>query len=227
VPAASSQSNIKACDRRELLVMLRANFGLRLRAALGLLASPLLFWAMIANAQPPQPSELTPAGEYQIGPGDTLQVFVWRQPELSVTVPVRPDGRISTPLVEDAIAVGKTPTQLAREIESVLSEFVREPEVNIIVQNFVGTFGAQIRVLGEVVQPKSVAYRERMTLMDVITEVGGLTRFAAGKRARLVRSVNGESQEMRIRLDKLMKGDVELNIAMRPGDVVIVPQAAF
>jgi polysaccharide export outer membrane protein len=112
-------------------------------------------------------------------------------------------------------------------MEQVLSEFVREPEVNIIVQGFVGTFGAQIRVLGEVLQPKSVPYRERMTLMDVITEVGGLTRFAAGKRARLMRTVNGETQEMRIRLDKLMEGDIELNIAMRPGDVIVVPQAVF
>jgi polysaccharide biosynthesis/export protein len=197
--------------------------------AVALLAALLLLAAgsVYAQQQPPSGASTSPDGEYLIGPGDTLQVFVWRQPELSVTVPVRPDGRISTPLVEDALAVGKTPTQLAREMEQVLSEFVREPEVNIIVQGFVGTFGAQIRVLGEVLQPKSVPYRERMTLMDVITEVGGLTRFAAGKRARLMRTVNGETQEMRIRLDKLMEGDIELNIAMRPGDVIVVPQAVF
>jgi polysaccharide export outer membrane protein len=196
---------------------------------LGLFAAAFLLISGVATGQPTRqaPSGETAASDYLIGPGDTLQVFVWRQPDLSVTVPVRPDGRISTPLVEDLVAVGKTPTQLAREIEKVLSEFVREPEVNVIVQGFVGTFATQIRVLGEVLQPKNVPYRERMTLMDVITEVGGLTKFAAGNRARLVRTVNGKPQETRLRLDKLMKGAIELNIPMQPGDVVVVPAAVF
>jgi polysaccharide export outer membrane protein len=190
-----------------------------------------------SSAQPESPAAQSPAvpaaatasptGEYLIGPGDTLQIFVWRQPDLSVTVPVRPDGRISTPLVEDVVAVGKTPTELKREIESVLSEFVRSPEVNVIVQNFVGTPGAQIRVLGQATRPSSVPYREGMTLLDVLIEVGGLTQFAAGNRSRLVRTVDGRSQETRIRLDDLIQGELDKNVAMRPGDVVIIPEAIF
>src|SRR5690606_17216552 len=136
--------------------------------------------------------------DYQIGPGDQLNIFVWRQDELSASVPVRPDGKISTPLVEDMVAVGKTPTELARDIEEVLSEYIRSPEVTVIVQGFVGTFGAQIRVLGEVVNPGSIAYRERMTLLDVLLEVGGLTQFAAGNRAKLVRSTEEGTEEQRV-----------------------------
>ncbi len=167
-------------------------------------------------------------GEYLIGPGDSLQVFVWRQPDLSVTVPVRPDGKISTPLVEDVVAVGKTPTQLAREIEQMLSQFVRAPQVNVIVQGFVGTFGEQIRVLGQAAQPHAIPYRERMTLMDVVIEAGGLTDFAAGNRSRVVRTVNGQTQEIRVRLDDLIKkGKMDQNMAMRPGDVLIIPEAVF
>jgi polysaccharide biosynthesis/export protein len=169
-----------------------------------------------------------PADDYLIGPGDTLEVFVWRQPELSVTVPVRPDGRISTPLVEDIAVVGKTPTQLAREMEQVLSEFIRGPEVNIIVKGFVGLLSSQIRVLGEVGQPRSVPFRDGMTLLDALIEVGGLTQFAAGNRSRLVRTTNGRSDDVRIRLDDLMKkGKIEENMVLRPGDVIIVPAAVF
>lgn len=167
-------------------------------------------------------------GDYLIGPGDTLQVFVWRQPELSVTVPVRPDGRISTPLIEDLVAVGKTPTELSREMEQALSEYIRSPEVNVIVQGFVGTFGDQIRVIGQASQPRAVPYRERMTLLDVMIEVGGLSRFAAGNRARVVRTVDGRSREMRVRLDDLLsRGRIEENMLMQPGDVVIIPEAVF
>jgi polysaccharide export outer membrane protein len=182
------------------------------------------------SLQPDQPvaAVASETGEYQIGPGDTLEIFVWRQPELSVSVPVRPDGRISTPLVEDIVAVGKAPSQLAREIESVLSEFIRSPEVNVIVQDFVGTFGEQIRVLGQAVQPHAIPYRERMTLLDAIIEAGGLTEFAAANRSRILRTVGGESQEIRVRLDDLMnKGKLSENVLMRPGDVVIIPEAVF
>jgi polysaccharide export outer membrane protein len=168
------------------------------------------------------------SGEYLIGPGDTLEIFVWRQPDLSVTIPVRPDGRISTPLVEDLVAVNKTPTQLAGEIESRLAEYIRSPEVNVIVQGFVGTPGAQVRVLGQAGQPRSIPYRDRMTLLDVIIEAGGLTEFAAGNRSRVVRTVNGRSQEIRVRLDNLVnRGDVEENMLMQPGDIVIIPEAVF
>lgn len=166
--------------------------------------------------------------DYQIGPGDTLEVFVWRQPELSVTVPVRPDGRISTPLVEDVVAVGKTPSQLAREIAAGLSEYIRAPEVNIIVRNFVGTFSEQIRVLGQAVQPRAIPYRERMTLIDAIIEAGGLTQFAAGNRSRLIRTAGGLTEERRVRLDDLInKGRLQENVVLQPGDVVIIPEAVF
>ena len=168
------------------------------------------------------------ANEYIIGPGDRLSVFVWRNEDISVTVPVRPDGKISTPLVEDMQAVGKTPTQLARDIEGVLAAFVRMPQVNIIVEEFVGTFGEQIRVVGQAAEPQALAYRERLTLLDVMIEVGGLTEFASGNRARVVRNENGQSREIRVRLDDLMNdGDMTQNLAMRPGDVVIIPGSFF
>jgi polysaccharide export outer membrane protein len=177
-----------------------------------------------AAQQPPAAS----SSEYLIGPGDSLQVFVWGHPDLSVTVQVRPDGRVTTPLIEDLGAVGKTPTQLGNEMEKILSEFIRTPEVNVIVQGFVGTFGNQIRVLGQAAQPRAVPYRDKMTLLDVMTEVGGLTQFAAGNRARVVRTVDGETKEMRVRLqDLLNRGKMKENIDMQPGDVVIIPEAIF
>lgn len=168
-------------------------------------------------------------GEYIIGPGDTLQVFVWRNPDISATVPVRPDGRISTPLVEDMVAVGKTPTQLARDIETVLEEYIRSPQVNIIVEGFVGTFGEQIRVVGQAAEPRALPFRDRMTLLDVMIEVGGLTEFAAGNRARVVRQTgDGATEEIRVRLHDLMnRGDIRHNMLMRPGDVVIIPESFF
>ncbi len=168
------------------------------------------------------------ANEYIIGPGDRINVFVWRNEDISVTVPVRPDGKISTPLVEDMQAVGKTPTQLARDIEVVLAEFVRMPQVNVIVVEFVGTFGEQIRVVGQAAEPQALAYRERLTLLDVMIEVGGLTEFASGNRARVVRSENGQRREIRVRINDLLNdGDMDQNIAMRPGDVVIIPGSFF
>jgi len=166
--------------------------------------------------------------EYRIGPGDQLQVFVWRNPEISVTVPVRPDGRISTPLVEDMVAVGKTPSELARDIEQVLAKYVRTPIVTVIVTGFVGTFNQQIRVVGQAANPKALSYREKMTLLDVMIEVGGLAQFAAGNRATLVRHVNGQEQVLKVRLEDLMKkGDISANLAMRPGDILIIPEARF
>lgn len=201
------------------------------RIAASVLATLLLTIALsfsVTGQERSPPPTASPAGDYLIGPGDVLQIFVWREPELSVEVPVRPDGRISTPLVEDMVAVGKSPTQLARDIEGVLSEVIRSPQVNVIVQSFLGTSGDQIRVLGQVTEPSSIPFRERMTLMDVMIEVGGLTNFAAGNRSRVVRNTNGRSEEIRVRLDDLLKkGRVEHNMPMRPGDVVIVPEAVF
>jgi polysaccharide export outer membrane protein len=206
-----------------------------LRVRFGQLATIVLLASLLggcggtpARLDIPTAASASETGEYLIGPGDTLQIFVWGQPELSVTVPVRPDGRVSTPLIEDLVAVGKTPTQLAQEMEGVLAEYLRSPEVNVIVQEFVGTFGTQIRVLGQVVRPGVVPYRERMTLLDVMIEVGGLTQFAAGNRSRLVRTVDGTSQEFRVRVDDLVnEGRIEENVAMQPGDIVIVPEAVF
>jgi polysaccharide export outer membrane protein len=185
--------------------------------------------AQTSSAQPPESAPAPSTGsEYRIGAGDTLQVFVWRQPDLTVTVPVRPDGRISTPLVEDLVAVGKTPTELAHEIEYALSQYVRSPEVNVIVQKFVGTFGDQIRVLGQAAQPKNVPYRDGLTLLDVMVEVGGLTQFAAGNRSHVVRNEGGKSKEIHVRLNDLVnKGKIRENIPMKPGDVVIIPEAVF
>ncbi len=166
--------------------------------------------------------------DYRIGPGDSLQVFVWRNPEISVTVPVRPDGRISTPLVEDMVAVGKTPTQLARDVEQVLSRYIRSPTVTVIVSGFVGTFGEKIRVAGQAAQPQSLAYREQMTLLDVMIEVGGLGEFAAGNKARIARWVDGQRQVIPVRIaDLLEEGDISANVFMLPGDILIIPESVF
>ncbi|MFM8356745.1 MAG: XrtA/PEP-CTERM system exopolysaccharide export protein [Gammaproteobacteria bacterium] len=169
------------------------------------------------------------SNDYLIGPGDTLRVFVWRNPDISATVPVRPDGKISTPLVEDMIAVGKSPSRLARDIEEVLKEYIKSPKVNVIVEQFVGTFGEQIRVVGQAAEPKSLPYRDSMTLLDVMIEVGGLAPFAAGNRARVVRkSADGSAEEIKVRLDDLLnKGAIDQNIAVKPGDVIIVPESVF
>ena len=169
-----------------------------------------------------------PGPDYIIGPGDTLQIFVWRNPELSTSVPVRPDGRISTPLVEDVQAIGKTPTALARDLENVLKQYVQEPIVNVIVTGFIGPFGQQVRVVGEAARPQAIPYRANMSVLDVMIAVGGLTRFAAGNRAIIYRSIEGKDETQRVRLDDLLKdGDVSANIKVLPGDVVIIPQSWF
>lgn len=178
------------------------------------------------RSKKPDVSVESASAQYLIGPGDTLNVFVWRNPELSVTVPVRPDGRISTPLVEDMQAVGKTPSQLARDMEAALSNFVKTPQVNIIVTQFVGTFAEQIRVVGQATQPKALAYRRHMTVLDVMIEVGGLTKGAAGNRAKILRRSNGQQQEIRVRLDDLLnQGKTAENVEMLPGDVLFIPES--
>lgn len=198
--------------------------GSRLWLAAVLLASG------VASAASPPAAAGSPGGggtEYIIGPGDILQVFVWRNPDLSVTVPVRPDGKISTPLVEDMPAVGKTPTSLARDIEKVLSEYVRTPEVNIIVTQPASAFN-QVKVIGQVQKPAAVPYREGMTVLDALLAVGGLSTFAAGDRGKLVRIVDGKQTEVRVKLDKLVNsGDMSQNLPLRPGDVLVVPASRF
>lgn len=191
----------------------------------GLLASH----AVAQTAAPPvaAPAPTAIADDYIIGPGDSLQVFVWRNPELSVTVPVRPDGKISTPLVENMVAIGKSPSQLARDIETVLSEFVRSPQVNVIVGNAVSTF-SQVKVVGQVRTPQALPYREGLRVLDVVLATGGLTDFAAANRAKIVRVVNGKNTEIRVKLGNLMnKGDLAQNRELKPGDVFIIPQSVF
>lgn len=174
--------------------------------------------------QPPVQDE---SNQYLIGPGDTLQIFVWRNPELSTTVPVRPDGQISTPLVENMVAVGKTPSQLARNMETVLAEYVRSPKVNVIVTEPVSTF-SQVKVVGQVAKPQALPYREGMTVLDVVLAVGGLGPYASGNRAKLVREENGKQKEIRVKLaDLLNRGDMEQNMAVKPGDVLVVPESMF
>ena len=165
---------------------------------------------------------------YRIAPGDSVQIFVWRNPEVSTTVPVRPDGLLSAPLLEEVPAAGKTPAELARDLEAELSTYLRDPLVTVIVSSFVGTFREQIHVLGEATQPRALLYRDSMTLLDVMIEVGGLTDFADGDNATLVRLEDGEEKEYRLRLDDLIRdGDITANVDMRPGDVIIVPEAWF
>jgi polysaccharide biosynthesis/export protein len=165
--------------------------------------------------------------EYVIGPGDTLQVFVWRNPELSVSVPVRPDGKVSTPLVDDMVAVGKTSTQLARDIENVLTEFIRTPQVTVLISNAMSTY-SQVQVIGQVKTPQALPYRDGMRLLDVILAVGGLNEFAAANRTKLIRRVGDKEVETRVKLGNLMNsGDMSQNVELLPGDVVIVPQSMF
>jgi len=167
------------------------------------------------------------ATQYLIGPGDQLQIFVWNHPELSPTVPVRPDGRISTPLVENMVAVRKTPMQLARDIENVLTEYIRSPKVNVIVTQAQSAF-SQVKVVGQVAHPQAVPFHEGMTVLDVVLQVGGLAQYAAGNRARIVRTENGQTQEIRIKLaDLTQRGDMKQNLPVQPGDVIVVPQSFF
>jgi polysaccharide export outer membrane protein len=153
---------------------------------------------------------------------------VWEHEELSTTVQVRPDGKLSTPLVEDLQAAGRTPSQLARDIETVLLEYVRAPVVTVIMQEFRGDIAQQVRVVGQAVEPRALQYRDGMTVLDVIIEVGGLSEFAAGNRAKIVRRSASGSNEIRVRLDDLLNdGDISENVRMRPGDVLIIPQSLF
>jgi polysaccharide export outer membrane protein len=165
---------------------------------------------------------------YLIGPGDTLNVFVWGDQELTTDVVVRPDGLITTPLVEDLQASGKTPTELARNLEERLSKFVKTPKVTVSVRQFVGRYTEQVRVVGQASQPQSIPFREGMTLLDVIIEVGGLTEFASGNSATIVRKIGGKTSQYRVRLDDLIRdGDISANVKMMPGDVLIIPETWF
>ena len=164
---------------------------------------------------------------YVIGAGDTLNIIVARNPELSMSVPVRPDGKISAPLVDEMLAQGKTSVQVARELETRLAKYVRDPVVTVVVTNIVGSYSEQVRVVGEAARPQFLPYRQKMTLLDVMIAVGGLTDFAAGNKATILRTTEGNKQYS-VRLKDLIKGgDISANVEMRPGDVLIIPQSLF
>ncbi|HKO89269.1 MAG TPA: XrtA/PEP-CTERM system exopolysaccharide export protein [Burkholderiales bacterium] len=180
------------------------------------------------GSYPPAPTTAaTPDYRYVIGAGDNVNIVVWRNPELSMSVPVRPDGRISTPLVEDLPALGKDPTTLARDIEKALGTYIREPVVTVIVTTFFGPYSEQIRVVGEAARPQTLPYRQNMTMLDVMIATGGLTDFADGNSAVLLRTSEGGKQYT-VRLKDLIKrGDVSANVDVKPGDVLIIPQSWF
>lgn len=198
-------------------------------ALTGTLLALLLLGACNSNQSIPEASRLNlPDYNYVIGPGDTLEIFVWGQQELSTTGIVRPDGKLTTRLVEDMQASGRTPTELARQIEQQYSEYVREPVVSVIVRGFVGVPEQRVSVIGEATTPSSVPYAQHMTLLDLMVAVGGMTQYAAGNRSVLVRTSGGEQRSFGLRLDDLLKrGDISANLALEPGDVVIIRESWF
>ena len=182
----------------------------------------------VSEAAPEALETVSYKHEYRIGPGDNVIISVWRHPEVSLTVPVRPDGKITTPLVEDLPASGKTGTELARDIEKALAKFIQNPVVTVTVTGFVGPYGEQIRVIGQAAKPQALAYREGMSVMDVVIAVGGLTEFAAGNRASIVRNVGGRQHKIKVRLNDLIRdGDISANLPVRPGDVLVIPESFF
>ena len=194
--------------------------GLAGALAVGLLAG--------CASYPPAPATTSTENyRYMIGPGDTVNIVVFRNPELSMTVPVRPDGKIAAPLVEDMPAVGKDSTTLARDIEKALAKFIREPVVTVVVTGFVGAYSEQIRVVGEAAKPQVLSYKQKMTLLDVMIAVGGMTEFADGNAATILRTSQGNKQYAVRLKDLLKRGDVSANVEMLPGDVVIIPQSWF
>ena len=198
-------------------------------SAFAIVVLALLGLAGCGSKYPPAPAVLDkfePA--YLLGPGDNLNIVVWRNPELSMVVPVRPDGKITTALVEDIQASGKTPNQLARDIEKALGKYIQNPVVTVVVTGFLGPYSQQVRVMGQAAKPAALAYRENMTLLDVMVAVGGITDFAAGNKASILRIEGGKTRQLSIRLiDLLRGGDLSANAAMRPGDIVVIPQSFF
>lgn len=206
---------------------LYSSFDTMLRHLLPAVAISLLVGAC-ATKHPPAPQQAGVSDySYRIGPLDTVNVIVWRNPELSMTMPVRPDGKITTPLVDDLQAIGKTPTELERDIEQALAKFIRDPVVTVVVTQFIGQTSEQIRVTGEAAKPQILPYRRSMTLLDVMIAVGGLTDFADGNAATIYRVADGgKLYSVRLR-DLLKRGDISANVEMRPGDILIIPQSWF
>ena len=198
-----------------------------LAAAAWIAAAALSGCARVTTSAAVEPA-LSPTPTYQIGSGDNLKIFVWRNDDLSTEVPVRPDGRISLPLVPDMPAAGKTPTQLAADIQSELRSFVQEPVVTVIVTSFTGPYAQQVRVLGQVAKPQAVTFRDDMSVLDAVIAVGGLTNLAAGNRASIIRKANGEDIRIPVALDDIMDGgDLSANRKLHPGDIILVPESWF
>lgn len=195
---------------------------------IGLVSTLMLAACATTPAYPPAPAHLAGVDyNYHIGPSDVVNVIVWRNPELSTSVPVRPDGKITTPLVDDLPALGRTPTELERDMEKALSKYIRDPVVTVIVTNFVGPTSEQVRVIGEATKPQILPYRQGMSVLDVMIAVGGLTDFADGNSARIVReSDGGKIYSVRLK-DLLKRGDISANVDMRPGDILVIPQSWF
>ena len=190
-------------------------------------AVSILVLAACASSYPPAPSAAATDYNYKIGPGDNLSIIVWRNPELSMIVPVRPDGKISAPLIDDLNAMDKSPTALSRDIEKELGKFIRDPVVTVVVTGFVGPYSEQIRVVGEAARPQTLPYKQKMTALDVMIAVGGMTEFADGNRATILRtSENNVQYSVRLR-DLVKRGDVSANVDMKPGDILIIPQSWF
>ncbi len=195
-----------------------------------IMAAGLLLLGACSTAPAVQDLGTTPPTNerYIIGPGDSLEIYVRNNPGVTTTVPVRPDGRISIPLVQSIQAAGKTPDELASDLEKALSQYIRSPLVTVIVKSFVGAYSQQIRVVGQAAKPRSLHYRSGMTLLDAMIDVGGLTKFAAGNNAKVIRHLpNGTEKTIPVRLEDLMNGDIQYNMAMRPGDTLIIPQSLF
>ncbi|MDO9450573.1 MAG: polysaccharide export protein [Rugosibacter sp.] len=191
------------------------------------LAATLLAGCATTEFSPAPATAATSDYNYHIGPGDTVNIVVWRNPELSMSVPVRPDGKIAAPLIEDLPAIGKDPTTLARDIEKALAKFIRDPVVTVIVTQFVGPYSEQIRVVGEATKPQVLSYKQKMTLLDVMIAVGGVTDFADGNGATILRSAEDNKQySVRIK-DLIKRGDVSANVEMKPGDILIIPRSWF
>ena len=198
------------------------------RLAIVLAATIAIAGCASTGDQPPAPRQAAvPDYKYKIGPGDGLNIQVWRNPELSASVPVRPDGKMTSPLIEDLVAIGKNPTDLAREIEEKLKKYIQDPVVTVIVTGFVGPTSEQVRIVGSATRPSALPYRQNMTILDAMIAVGGITEFASGNRAVLVRAAEG-NKEYNVRLKDLLKrGDVSANVDLRPGDILIIPETWF
>jgi polysaccharide export outer membrane protein len=204
---------------------------IRLQIISIIIAMGICVTACETTEYPPAPkrvSSLVHDTEYRLGPLEQIKIFVWRSPELSTTVTIRPDGKISVPLIEDLQAAGKTPTELAREIEGKLSSFVKKPLVTVIVGGFTGDLEQQVRVIGQSKKPQSIAYRSGMTVLDVMISVGGLREFADGNRATLTRGKGTARKTYSLKLDDLIgQGDIRADVPVQPGDVIIIPETEF